>query len=265
VTGAPQDLSALTLAQCKDWYATRYTPDKAIIVIAGPTTHADNLRLVDRWFGKLKAGRPVAHAAPAQPASESASSGPRAGTFDLMDAQFPLLIVGYRMPPDTSPDAPVFDVIARLLACGSASRLNTALVDGSRSAFFAGATSAPRKGDGLFYAVAGLHTGSDRDSLEHGLAGTIEGLANAAVSDDDLARAQTQLETQYWFGLDQVQDRASAVATATLVDGDPLALAGRVERWRAVKRDDVARVARTWLNPSNRVTVWVAAPPRSGS
>lgn len=261
VTGAPADLAALTLAQCRDWYATRYTPDKAIVVIAGPATHEANLRLVERWFGKLKPGKP----APAPAAGESAQDGPRQGTVTTYDAQFPLLLVGYRTPPEASADGPVMDVIARLLAGGSASRLNGAVVDGNRSAFFAGATNTGRKDEGLFYALAGLRAGSDRDSLAGALTATIERLADAPLSDDDLARAQAQLETQYWFGLDQVQDRASAVAAATLVDGDPQALARRIERWRAVKKDDVARVARAWLNASNRVSVWVVAPTRSGS
>jgi zinc protease len=262
VSGAPADLSALTAAQCRDWYASRYTPDRAVIVIAGPSAHADNLRLVERYFGHIKGGRPAARTAAA---GGRGGAGPVKGTLESGSAQFPLLLVGYRTPPDSSADGPVMDVIARLLAGGTTSLLGNALVDGDRLAFFAGATNTARRSDGLFYALAGLRAGADRDSLESVLGATIEGVADRAWSDDDLARAQSQLETQFWFGLDTVQDRASALGSATLVDGDPDAFARRLARWRAVKKEDVMRVAHAYLNPSHRATVWVVAPARSGS
>lgn len=259
-TGWPQDVDAITLDEMKQWYAQRSTPDKAIVVIAGPTTHEANVRLVERWFGALKPGQP----APRVGTDERPQDGERRGTLS-MDTSFPLLLVGYKTPPDTSADAPVFDVMARILSGGASGRLTQALVKGNQSALFAAATHTGRKDVGLFYVAAGLRAGRERDSLEAGITRAIDALAADPAGDDELLRAQNQLATQYWFGLDRVQDRASAVAEATLTDGDPGALARRVGRWQAVTGADVLRVARQYLRPQNRTVVWVQSSSRSGS
>jgi len=258
--GWPQDVTALTLEDVKDYYATHYTPDKALVVIAGPTTHAANVRLVEKWFGGLKAGPK----APRVAEDERPQFGQRQGTLEA-ETPVPILLLGYKSPADSSADGPVMDVIARIVSGGPASRLSKNLVEGAQSAYFATAFQAGRKDVGLFYAAAGLKSGHERDSLAAGLENVLESLAHDPVSEDELARAQNQLETQFWFGLDTMQDRASAIAGATLIDGDPAALARRIGRWRAVTSADVLRVARAYFRPQHRTLVWVQQPSRSGS
>ena len=229
-------------------------------MIAGPTTHDANMKLVEKHFGSLKPGKP----APRVATGEEKQHGTRLATIEA-EVQLPILLGGYKVPPDSSADAPVMDVIANLLSNGESSRLFRKMVYEDQSALFAGGLTFPRKDVGLFYAFAAAKPGRDRDSLETTFFHEFEKLGAEPVSPEELARVQNQLEAQFVFGLEQVQDRAVSVGNATLIDGDPKAAARRLERWRAVTAEDIQRVARAYLVAGNRCRVWVVPASRRAS
>jgi zinc protease len=258
--GWMSDLDKITLADAKDYYAIHYAPDKAVVVIAGPTSHEANMKLVQKEFGGLKPGKP----APPVVRGEAPQDAPRDSTIEA-EVQLPILLAGYKVPPDSSADSPVIDVIANLLSNGQSSRLYRKLVYEDQSALYAGGLAFPRKDVGLFYAFCVAKPNLDRDSLSAKFFHEFERLADDPVDPAELARVQNQLEAQFVFGLEQVQDRATGVGNAALIDGDPAAAAHRLERWRAVTAADVQRVARAYLVPNNRSRVWVVPAPRKSS
>jgi zinc protease len=256
--GWMSDLDAITLEDAKDYYAIHYAPDKAVVVIAGPTPHADNVKLVQKYFGKLKPGKP----SPRVPAGEVTQRGERRAELKI-DVQLPILLAGYKVRPDSSAESTTLEVLNALLSTGQSSRLYRRLVYDEQTALFAGGLALGRKDIGLFYVFAAVKPGASRDSVEAQLFGEIERLATEPVSAEELARAKRQLEAQFVNGLELVQDRATVVGNAALVTGDPRAAATRLERLQAVTAEDVQRVAQTRLAPANRSLVWVL--PRSGS
>jgi len=260
VVGWMSDLDAITLDDCRDYYAIHYAPDKAVVIIAGPTSHADNMKLVEKYFGKLKPGKP----APRVHVGEEAQHGARLASIET-EVQLPILLGGYKVPPDSSADSPVMDVIATLLSNGQSSRLYRKLVYEDQSALFAAGLRLGRKDVGLFYAFAGAKPGRDRDSLETTFFHEFERLGDEPITDEELARVQNQLEAGFVFNLEQLQDRAVAVGNAALVTGNARACADRVAHWRAVTKEDVQRVAKTYLTADNRTRVWVIPAPRRAS
>jgi zinc protease len=258
--GWMSDLDAITLDDCKDYYAVHYSPDKAVVVVAGPTSHESNMKLAEKYFGGLKPGKP----APRVATGEEKQHGALEATIEG-EVQLPILLGGYKVPPDSSADAPVMDVIANLLSTGESSRLYRKMVYEDQSALFAGGLTFPRKDTGLFYAFCAVKPGRDRDSLETVFFHEFERLGSEPVAPEELSRVQNQLEAQYVFGLEQVQDRAVSIGNATLIDGDPKMAAHRLDRWRAVTAADIQRVARTYLVRENRTRVWVIPTPRRAS
>jgi zinc protease len=256
--GWMHDLDAITLEDCKDYYAIHYAPDKALVLIAGPTTHADNLKLVEKYFAKLKPGRP----APRVATGEVTQRGERRSELRI-DVQLPILLAGFKVRPDSSSDTAALEVLSTLLSTGQSSRVYKKMIYEKQSALFAGGLALGRKDIGLFYVFAAAKPGVSRDSVEAQLFGELERLATETVSEKELARAKTQLEAQFVNGLETVQDRANVVGIAALVTGDAKAAAGRLARLQAVTAEDVQRVAQARLSPANRTLVWVL--PRTGS
>jgi zinc protease len=181
------------------------------------------------------------------------------------EIQLPFLLGGFKVPPDSSADAPVLEVISNLLSNGQSSRLYRKLVYEDQSALFAGGLFVPRKDVGLFYAYAAVKPGQNRDSLEQTFFHEVERLASEPVVDVELTKVKTQLEAQFVFSLEAVQDRARAVGNAALLTGDPAAAARRIDRLRAVSAEDIRRVAAKYLVGSNRTVVWVVPTARSAS
>jgi zinc protease len=254
------DLDAITLEDAKDYYAIHYAPDKAVVVIAGPTTHADNLKLVEKYFGKLKPGKP----APRVLTGENAQRGERRGELRI-DVQLPILLAGYKVPPDSSADSEALEVLNTILSTGQSSRLYRRMVYDAQTALFSGGVTLGRKDVGLYYVFAGVKPNASRDSIEAQLFGEIERMAAEPVTAEELARAKTQLEAQFVNGLETIQDRATVVGSAALITGDPRAAAQRLSRLEAVTAADVQRVAKTRLAPIQRTLVWVLPRLESGS
>jgi zinc protease len=258
--GWMRDLDAITLEDCRDYYAIHYAPDKATVIIAGPTTHAQNMKLVEKHFKGLKPGRP----APRVPSGEEPQRGERRAQLET-EVQLPFLVGGFKVPPDSSADSPVIEVISNLLSNGQSSRLYRKLVYEDQSALIAAGLVVPRRDVGLYYAFAAVKPGRDRDSLETVFFAEIDRMAQEAVSDEELTKVKNQLEAQFVFSLEQVQDRATAVGNAAFLGGDPKAAARRIERLRAVTAEDIRRVAARYLTKSNRTVVWVLPAARSAS
>src|ERR687886_653995 len=56
--GSMEDLSAASLEDVADFFRTYYTPDNAVLSIAGDFDPAEARRLVERYFGEIPRGRP---------------------------------------------------------------------------------------------------------------------------------------------------------------------------------------------------------------
>jgi zinc protease len=81
----------------------------------------------------------------------------------------------------------------------------------------------------------------------------VDRLRTELVSDEELQRAQNQLEAGYLFAQDSVFNRASSLARHELLGGWRLRQA-YVPGVRAVTREDVRRVAERYLQTDHRTT-----------
>src|SRR3546814_13450514 len=55
------DLDAASLDDVKNWFRTYYGPSNAVLVLAGDITPAEARAKVEKYFGALPPGTPVAH------------------------------------------------------------------------------------------------------------------------------------------------------------------------------------------------------------
>jgi zinc protease len=91
------------------------------------------------------------------------------------------------------------------------------------------------------------------EETERALAAEVERLRTEVVSEEELRRAQNQLEAAYLFGQDSVFNRSATLARYELVGGWRLR-EGYLPGIRAVTREDVRRVAESHLVPERRST-----------
>jgi len=256
--GWPSDLDAISLDDVKSYYAIHYAPDKATIVVCGPVTHEQVMKVVEKYFGSLKPGLPSPPVVTVEPVQE----GERRSEVQAI-VQLPIVIAGYKVPPDSSSDTPAIEVANRILSNGESSRLYKKLVYEDQSALFAGGFTLGRKNPGLFYAFAAVKPGKDRKAVEDTLFHVIDDLGHNGPTDEELTKAKNQAESELLFGLEGVEDRSSAVGQAALITGDVKAASRQLDEVRKVTVDDVRRVVATYLQPTQRTLVWLV--PKEGA
>src|SRR6185312_4222641 len=61
VIGSMEDLDAASLDDVKEWFKTYYTPSNAVVVVAGDIDVAAAKEKVERYFGDIPPGPPIAY------------------------------------------------------------------------------------------------------------------------------------------------------------------------------------------------------------
>jgi zinc protease len=81
------------------------------------------------------------------------------------------------------------------------------------------------------------------------------------VSEREIQRAKNQFMADFVNGLATADDKARALASAEIVTGDYKTLFTDLEKYQAVTREDIRRVAKKYLNSNARVLAWLRPLP----
>jgi zinc protease len=247
--GTRSDIENVPIERLQAFYRTWYQPDNAVLVIAGRFDEAKALALVERHFGAIP--KP-ARALPRLYTVEPTQDGERTVTLRRA-GETPLVSAMYRAPAASHPDYPAIEVLTSILGTSVTGRLHNALVRKGIATSVWGSESS-RHDPGLLYFGATLpSTPAGLDGVRDAILAVVEGFAADPVRAEEVERAKTallndmartQLETR---SLVQMLSEFSAL-------GDWRLFYLYRDRLRAVKLEDVQRVALHYLKPSSRVT-----------
>ena len=98
--GSMDHLNAAQLDEFMNFYKKFYIPNNATLSIAGDIDVAKTKELIAAYFGSIPAGDPVV-----QPTVEEPALGGEKSLTVYDNIQLPAVMMGYRMPPQTSDDA----------------------------------------------------------------------------------------------------------------------------------------------------------------
>lgn len=257
VIGWREDVSHLTLQQCLDYFHTNYNPANAVMVIAGDVNTADVIKAVDKYFGKIPGNNNV----PRPVWDEPKQRGERRVDFHKV-AQLPAFVAGYHTPADGHADTYALNVLARILSGGESSRLYKRLVYNEQIALAAGGENGAQEAAGLFYAYAFMQPGKTTADGEKSLYDEIEKLKTTPVADDELQKAKNQIEAQFYMGNQSNSDKASQIGYFQTLLGDYKLLFQQADKYAAVTKEDIMRVAKEYLDSRNRTVITVIQEPQ---
>lgn len=252
VIGSMADIDAASLDDVAEFFRTYYTPNNAVLTVAGDAEPGRVFEAAERWFGDLPAGAPP----PPLPGRTEVSAvlGETVRTDLERDVPLPRLMMALRIPPVTDPRFDAVDLAAQILGQGRGSRLYRSLVREQRLARDAATYALPLQAGGstLLAFVTGFPD-TDLSELEAALGRELDALIE--VSEQEVERGRTLAEAREVRGLESMAHRADLVSMFTTVFDDPGRLNGIVERVRAVGTAEVREVARTFLGADNRAVV----------
>jgi zinc protease len=242
--GNIEELDAATIDDVRAFHATYYRPDNAVLVVAGNFDQAQLDRWIDQYFGSIaKPATSVPRVAVAEPERTAA----RRYTVYEPNTPLPATLITYPLPPITDGDAAAFEVIDAILSSGQSSRLYQSLIYRDQIASEASSFAELKQGPGIFVAFAILAGGKTAEAGEAALRAEVARLRDQPVTAAELAEAKNELLTSALTERETVDGKASELAEAVILAGDPAAADRRLAAIAAVTAEDIQRAARAWL------------------
>ena len=228
-----------------------YAPENAVLVVAGEFDVAQAKGWVRDYFGWIEAGEEIERVSPPEPEQTQ----PKRRVVYAPNVPLPRVLMGYKTTDYEDADQQVLDVLGTILGSGRSSRLYQALVAGDDPIANAAQAGSQRLEDtGLFFVSVGVLPGREADEAESRAAEVVARVVREGVTDEELAKAKTQLR----LSLLEARETATSVATelgeAWAFGGDPNLVNDAARRLESITAEDVKRVAGKYLKPQG-VTV----------
>ena len=254
VIGWHHEIKKLNREDALTFYRHYYTPNNAIVVIAGDVTADEVKALAEKTYGKVARRSEIG---PRKRPQEPEHTAARQVTLADPRAT-PSLQRAYLAPSDLTAkpgEAEALEVLAHILGGGSNSRLQRALVEDRGLANSAGATYSGTSVDQTVFSVyATPRPHVSLSELETAMDAVIDEVAINGITPEELTRAKTRMIAEAVYAKDNQATLArwygGALATGSTVED----VKSWTEQIRAVTADSVRAAARTWLDKHHSVT-----------
>ena len=248
--GSMEDLSEASLEDVEQFFRTYYTPDNAVLSIAGDFEAAEAKKLVEEYFGGIPRGE-------GKPPLENLEVPEKFGeTLRLVvedEVSLPRLYMAFRSPVFGSDGYYTASVTGAILGMRRGSRLYRSLVRERQVAADASAfTFDLAKGTDLLIVDVTAHPGVSADRLEQEVEREIDLLVLEGVTKAEVTRAVALIQTDMITALQSASDRADKLSMFATLLGDPALVNEQAAKYDAVTAEDVTAFARARLGKDNR-------------
>ena len=259
--GSFADLDAASLDDIAGFFRTYYSPDNAVLTIAGDFDATEARALVERHFGPIApgVGRP-----PLPDMTLPSTFGTWLRDTVEDDVMVPRLFLASRSPVFGSDAYYAASICTVVLGLRRGSRFQRALV---REQEVASAVSVSTwdlaKGADLFVVDVTARPGVSAGELEAATVAEIDRLIAGGVGDDEVERALAMLETDLVLALQSAGDRADKLSMYATLLGDAGRVNEELTRYRRVTAAEVTAFARERLRPDNRASLVYLPKPEA--
>lgn len=248
--GSMDHLNAAQLDEFMAFYKKFYVPNNATLSIAGDIDVEKTKELIAAYFGDIPRGADVV-----QPTvQEPALGGEKTATI-YDNIQLPAIMMGYRMPPQTSDDAYALQMASSVLSGGPSSRMYKRLVDQDQTALQVFAFPFSLEQGGAFITFSLANAGKTIDDMVPALEDEISKLQSELISEREFQKIQNQMESNFIQSNSKMAGIAESLADYHTYYGDANYINTEIERYRSVTREDIQRVAQKYLVKDNRVVL----------
>jgi len=253
--GWRHEMESLDRTDALAFYHRFYSPENAVVVIAGDVSPEEVKTFAENTYGKIPRHGPTIERKRPQEPPQIAE---RRVTFADPRVTQPSLQRTYLVPSFTTAkgdDGYALDVLAHILGGGSNSRLNRALEMEQRLATGIGAwyqgTSLDDSRFGFYGTPA---SGVSLDKLEAAIDGVIAAFIEQGPSAEELERSKSRMIADYVYAQDN-QSTLARMYGAALTSGETVAdIQQRPAKLKAVTAEQVRDVARRFLDKRRSVT-----------
>jgi zinc protease len=244
--GARADIEKVPIERLQAFYRNYYQPDNAVLLVAGKFDEAKTLALINRKFGNIPKPKRTLQATYTE---EPTQDGERLVTLRRTgDVQ--VVAAAYHIPNGYHPDFPAIEILQGLLTDEPAGKLYKALIDNKKASFVYGYNFQTRE-PGLMYFTADVVKEKSLDSARNIMTETIESFAKTLPAAEEVDRIRTKQLKDIELALNSAQ-RVGLTLSEYVAMGDWRLFFYLRDQYKKITPEDVQRVARQYLKPSNR-------------
>ena len=251
--GSMADLDAAQLSDVRSFHEVHYSPDNAVLVLAGNLTTEQAIELAERHFGQIptRPGRPE-RTSPGQLPPFTALPTHTVQRDVPRQAQH----LVWRIPCSTDQDTLALDLAMDILAGGQAARLHRDLVmERDLVESVSGGTLGLAGQTNL--AVLSTRSRDDQDT-DRGTAELLihlDRLASDGPTEEELTRVHAQLERNHLTEMATLDGRADAINEWASLLGRPERINTILAEYATITADQIQQAVRRWLAPEARATL----------
>jgi zinc protease len=257
--GSMEDLDAASLDDVRSFFETFYQPENAVLTVSGDFEPGQARRWIEKYFGEIPKGRgcpPMPDTSMPQVFGE----WKRAVVPD--NVMLPRLFLSFLSPVFGSAPFYPASVCAAILGMKKGSRLYKTLVRDRQVAAEAHAfTYDLTKGSDLLVIDVTGRPGIPAEQLEQEVAREVDGHATTGVTEDEVTRAVTLIQTEYIAALQSANERADRLSMFATYFGDPSRINSQAERYQKVTAADVNAFIGERLGENNRASLLYVPRP----
>ncbi len=253
VIGFRETIEALNRERVVNFYQRWYQPNNMTLVIVGDIDRVHAQREVERLFSE----HPRALLPDRPRTLEPPQHGIRLSTLDMNVEEF-YLYLSFPIPRAAHADTCALDLLSYILGGGESSRLVQSLQADKEVVNWISVHAYTPQDAGMFIVAAALEQEKVRPALEDILAALFR-CKNELVSPVELARARTNLESDFVYRRETVQGQARQLGYFLTVFDDPDFDQRYLDGLASTTREDLQRVAQQYFSPEALSVVFLGA------
>jgi zinc protease len=251
VIGKMEDLQAAKLEDVHEWFKTYYGAANAVVVVAGDVDPETVRAKVERYFGDIPSGPPVAR----QQAWVPKLVGEHRQRLEDRVPQARVYKV-WTAPQYGADDVELLDLAANALGGGKNSRLYQRLVYRDKIATDVATFNYTLEAAGVFAIQVTAQPGGDLAAVERAVDEELARFLSKGPTKAELDRERTGLRAAFVRGVERIGGfggKSDVLAESTVYGGSPDAWQAGQRRLQRATVADVRSAAQRWLGPDRYV------------
>lgn len=247
--GFKEDINNWDIQDIREFHQTYYTPNNAILVVAGDFKKEDLFKMAKKSFGAIKKGPEIPHVHTVEPKQD----GEKRVTV-YKESEVEMVAIAYHVPNYQHEDITALNAISEILSSGKSSRLEKTLVDDKRVVNQIFAYTMDLIDPGVFMIVAVCNPGVKAEFVENEILAQLELLKKGDVSQAELDKIKINTKSDFIYSIES-SSNVSNLFGSFLARGDLKPLMTYEENIDALKLDTIKEVAERYFNSKNSTTL----------
>ncbi|MCC6864700.1 MAG: insulinase family protein [Ignavibacteria bacterium] len=249
VIGKAKDIKNATLEDLRSFYNNYYTPNNAVLTLAGDFETEKAVELIYRYFGEIPSGN-------SEVKNHVFNDEPLIGeTIKTIydDIHLPEIFGAYKIPKENSNEMFAFDLLTDILSAGESSRLYRELVYKKQIVTEVSCWAEGRECAGILHFYAVLMPGVETEEVQFEIDRVINEIYTDGITEKEFTKVKNRTETRHIYKMQTNLSKADMFSHYKLLYNDPSMVNKIIERYNKVTIEDIMKAANEYINGKGRV------------